>query len=679
MIRSAKALFLVATLACVAFSQTAPAASQATPAADTNHATAYYNFAMGRLYAVLAQTEGSKENAEKAIQFYKDALKADPKASPAYEELTDLYLAINKLSDAVTMAQEVLKQDPESVDAHRMLGRVYFNMISRNGQQGQIDEKALRMAIAEFEKVTVKDPKDVDSWTTLARLYSGANDAPNAEKAYNAALALEADNDEALNGLAMLYANMGNTEKAIEKLKTATDKAPNERSLVILAQAYEQQKDYKNAAEALRKALRLSPDNDKLAAGLAEDLLASDQVDEALKIYETLAARSPRDPMIPLHMADIYLNKRDFAKAHAALDKAKKLDPDALEPRQEEVRLLQAEGKTEQAIAGLNGILTDTARKVYSKTESQQRAGWFEELGMLNRTAGHYPEALEAFKQMGILAKDSAPRVAVQIIETYRAAKDPVSAQREADAALKKFPGEYMVVREHADILADAGKTDEAIKELRGLLDSPRDRETLLAMVEMYEKAKRFDDAGKALDEAEKLSRSDDDKQVLLFMRGALLERMKKFDASEAAFRQVIALNPEHAGALNYLGYMLADRNVRLDEAYQMIQKAVNLDPENGAYLDSLGWVYFRQGKLTEAESALVRAVDRTTQDPTVREHLGDVYFKLGKTKEAIAQWTASLKAFREQPPSEMDPEAVTKVGSKLDAARVKLAQENRK
>ena len=88
-------------------------------------------------------------------------------------------------------------------------------------------------------------------------------------------------------------------------------------------------------------------------------------------------------------------------------------------------------------------------------------------------------------------------------------------------------------------------------------------------------------------------------------MRGALFERQKKYDASEEAFRKVLALNPDHAGALNYLGYMLADRNVRLDEAYQMIQKAVDLEPENGAYLDSLGWVYYRQGKLTEAEGLL--------------------------------------------------------------------------
>ena len=93
----------------------------------------------------------------------------------------------------------------------------------------------------------------------------------------------------------------------------------------------------------------------------------------------------------------------------------------------------------------------------------------------------------------------------------------------------------------------------------------------------------------------------------------------------------------------------------------------------------TLGWVYFRQGKLTEAERILVKAVDLTGQDPTVRDHLGDVYMKLGKIQDAINQWNASMKGFKEQPPSDTDPEEVSKVSSKLDAARVKLAQEKKR
>ncbi len=676
MIRLAKAFLIAVSSGAVVFAQAASPQNQ--NSAPDNRASAYYNFAMGRVYAELAQADGNKDYIDKAIQHYREALKADPKAGIILEELTDLYLALNRLDDATALAQDLLKQNPDNVDAHRMLGRVYTAALA-HAPQGKIDERALHMAIQEYEKVTAKDAKDVESWVMLAKLYGTAGNAPDAEKAYNTALALEPDNEDALTGLAMLYGNMGDTKRAIEKLKAATDKDPNDRSLRILAQAYEEQKDYKNAADTLRKALALSPDDDHLALGLAQDLYFSDQADEALKVYQDLATRSPHDPMIPLRMADIYSNKRDYSKAHEAIDKAKKIDPDGLEPRQEEIKLYEVEGKLDQAIAAMNSLLADTARKVYSKEEQQERAERYSELGELNQRAGHYPEAIDAFKQMGAVYKDSEQVMSVEIVETYRFAKDMASAQREADAALKKFPNEYVVAREHAEVLGDMGKTDEAAAELRGLMNGPRDFETLTTAADVYEKGKRWADMGKALDDAEKLATDDKEKENVFFMRGAMFERMKKYDESEAAFRKALALNPQDARVLNYLGYTLADRNLRLDEAYQLIKKAVDLDPDNGAYLDSLGWIYFRQGKLADAEGWLIKAASHLDADPTVHDHLGDVYLKLGKTKEAIAQWTASLKGFKDELPSELDPEEVTKVGTKLDAARVKLAQETKR
>jgi tetratricopeptide (TPR) repeat protein len=679
MIRSAKAFALVGAFVAVSVAQTTPPANQ-TPAttADSNRAAAYYNFVMGRLYALMAEAEGNQEQALKAIQYFKDALKADPKASDTYEELTDLYLRLSRPADATALAQEALKQDPDNVDAHRMLGRVYFSQINK-GTQGQIDERALRLALQEFQKVTEKDPKDAESWVTLGRLYAGTNDSTNAEKAYNQALVVEPDNEEALTGLALVYGNNGDTAKAIEKLKAATDKSPNPRSFMMLAEAYENQKNFKDAADALKKAWEMAPDNERLATKLADDLFFSDQYDEALKLYGDLSTHNPKETAFPLRMADIYGAKKDYAKAHEAIDRAKKIDPEDLDPRRAEVRMFEVESKYDQAIAGLKSILDDTARKIYSKDEQKQRADMYEELGKLNIDAKHFPEAIEAFRQMSVF-KDNGPLSAAHIIETYRTyLKDLPGALREADAALKKFPDEYMVVREHADVLSDMGKSDDAVKELRGLLNGPRDRDTLIDLAEVYQKGKRFDEAGKAVDDAEKLSTTDEEKVEVFFMRGALMERQKKYDASEEAFRKALALDPDHAGTLNYLGYMLADRNVRLDEAYKMIQKAVDLAPESGAYLDSLGWVYFRQGKLTEAERILVKAVDLTGQDPTVRDHLGDVYMKLGKIQDAINQWNASMKGFKEQPASDTDPEEVSKVSSKLDAARVKLAQEKKR
>jgi len=156
------------------------------------------------------------------------------------------------------------------------------------------------------------------------------------------------------------------------------------------------------------------------------------------------------------------------------------------------------------------------------------------------------------------------------------------------------------------------------------------------------------------------------------------LERQKKFEVADSEFRKVLALDPNSARPLHYLGYMLADRNTRLDEAYTMVKKALDIKPDNGAYMDSMGWVYYRQGKYSDAEGLLVRALQKQP-DPTVHDHLGDVYAKLGKTKEAVAQWQASLNEFKKAPAAENDPDEVARVSKKLDDAQAKLARESRR
>jgi tetratricopeptide (TPR) repeat protein len=359
-----------------------------------------------------------------------------------------------------------------------------------------------------------------------------------------------------------------------------------------------------------------------------------------------LAQENPREAIYPLRLALAYRLKHDLPKAQDYLDRAKKLSrKDDLEVRLEEVNLLSDQGKTDQAIAGLKSMLDDTAKRSYTPPEQQDRMQWLSRLVQLQEQAHQYDQALDTVKQMSAL--------------------DPESKNRGITAM-------------RAEILADQGKVDDSVTELKSLLKGDNsDRSIYLEIAQTYEKGKRWTDMAKALDKAEPLSESKADKVQLYFMRGAMFERQKQYDASEAEFRKVLQMDPENAGALNYLGYMLADRNVRLDEAFQMIKKAVDLEPDKGEYMDSLGWVYFRQGKLDDAVGQLQRALDRT-EDPTIHDHLGDVYAKLGKTRDAIAQWQASLREFQKASVGENDPEEVAKVNRKLDEAQAKLAKETR-
>jgi tetratricopeptide (TPR) repeat protein len=644
MIRPAKALPLLLITGSLLFAQTT-APKSADPKGD-----AYYHFAMGRVYAELAQAYGNRpEYLNKSLQHYQEALKIDPGASMVFEELTDLYIQTNRLRDAVTQAEDILKKDPDNIDARRMLGRVYMRMIST--ADNRINEEYLKKAIEQLTKVTEKAPKDADSWVLLGRLYGASNNSVESEKAYNKALEADPESEDALTGLATLYATLGDSKRAAEKLKAAADKNPSERTLIALGQAYEELKDYKAAAEALGRALEMQPENSKLAHGVAENLMRAGQLDEALQLFEKLASEDPKNQPARLAMAEIYRFKRDYAKARETLAKAKAVDPASLEVRYEEVRLLEAEGKYAEGVKALKAIVDETQRSRYSANESASRAKLLLELGALQRSAGQYTEAVDTLRKAMALNKDESVQYYIAIIDTYRIAKDTDAVRREVDAAAAE-------IRKSAN-----GKLD-----YQGYAD----------LASVYEKGKRWAEMEKALDEAGKLATTKEQKEQIAFTRGAMLERQKKIDASEAAFRKVLETNPNHAGALNYLGYMLVDHNVKVDEATKMIQKALDIDPDNGAYLDSLGWAFYRQGKFTEAETMLTRALDHIGQDPTVHDHLADVYMKLGKTKDAITQWQASLKDSQSPAGADSDPEDVAKVSKKLDAARVKLAKENK-
>ncbi len=669
---SGSILFLAVCLAPAwAQKSTAPASP---PAADK--ANAYYNFAMGHLYSELAAAYGNRgEYFGRAIDHYKQAMKLDPAAGFLVEELTDLYVQAGRLRDAVTEAEDILKKQPDNLDARRILGRIYMRMIG-DVQQGKINEEILKQAIEQFQKIAALEPKDTETWQILGRLHRVARNSVDSEKAYRKVLESDPNNEDALTGLAMVYADLGDTAKTIEMLRRVTDKNPSARTLTALAGAYEQMRDYANAVEILRRALALNPGNDQMKRALAQNLLLSERLDEALKLYQEIAAEDGKDGQIQLRLAEIYRAKREFAKAHEALAKAKELDHNSLETRFDEVSLLEAEGKNDEAVKALQAMVDETTKRSYSGSEKSTRVMLLERLGYLQRNGGRFEEAVASFRKITEVDPQTASRVAVHIVDTYRQAKNLTKAREEADRAKAQFPKDRMVILVHATLLADMGKAPEAAKEIRALLNGERDRETHIALAQIWEKGKNYGEMEKSLASAEKLSTSAAEKEGIYFMRGAMFEKMKRFDDAEAEFRKVLAVNPDNPGALNYLGYMLADRNVRLDEARKMISRAVELDPNNGAYLDSLGWVYYRLNLLPEAETQLIRSLERVGKDPTVYDHLGDVYFKQGKIKEAIAQWQISIKEWESSPQSELDTTEIAKVSKKLEGARIRVARE---
>jgi tetratricopeptide (TPR) repeat protein len=639
---------------------------------------AYYHYTLGHMYEEMASAYGNRTDyVNKAIENYRLTMKEDPNATFLVEDIADLYRQSGRLREAVIEAENALKLNSNDLNARRVLARIYTQQIG-DSQSNRVDEGMLKRAIEQYKLITSQDPKDVDSLVMLGRLEKLTQNATEAEAAFQKALQQDPDNEDALSGLAMVYADKGDARKASELLDKLTKKSPNPRAFALLASSYEQMREYALAANAYKQALQLDPGRVEIKQALAQDLALSNQFDEALKLYQEIAKANPKDAQSYLRMAQIYQQQKKYDEARQAMDKARALDPDSLEIRYNEARLLEAEGKVPQAIASLKNVLEQTGKKNYNTAEKGYRAMILERLGLLYNNVEQYGEAIETFRQIAALDPDVAPRAEAQIIDTYRTAHDFAKAREESDLAAKKYPNDRTLRSVRAELLADLGKTDEAVAELKKNMDGTEDhdRETWLGIAQVYEKSRNFEAMTKALDSAEKLSTSKEEKISVDFMRGVMYEREKKMSEAETVFRRVLEQDPDNASALNYLGYMLADQDTRLDEAQRLIQKAVDQEPNNGAYLDSLGWVYYRMNRLDEAEQQLLRSLQFISKDPTIHDHLGDVYFKQGKIKDAISQWQTSLNQWNSGLASDREPTEITKVQKKLESARVRLAKE---
>jgi tetratricopeptide (TPR) repeat protein len=665
----------VTLLGCVAAVGQSQPAGGAAAGAKPDHASAYYHYAVAHMYAELASAYRNRSDyVNQAIDNYKEAIKADPSASMLSEELSDLYVQSGRLREAQTDAEDTLKKNPNDLNAHRLLARIFTRLV---GDGGKVDEAMLRRAIEEYQKVTTIAPNDTDALLMLARLQKASDNSVDAQKSYEKVLAIDPGNEDALTGLALVYSDLGDNRKAAELLKTISDRNPTPRSLHALALAYEQLREFDQAAAVLRKELEQNPPNDRdVKRNLAQDLTFARKYDEALAVYQELATDDPSDATAHLRMSQIYRQKREFALARASSDKAKALEPNSMEVRYNEVNILEAEDRIPEATQLLKDILSTTAKRNYNQGERSYRVALLERLAALYRSVDQTEPAVEAFRQMAEVDSMLASRVSAEVIDTYRAGKEFTKAQQEAEAAAKKWPDDRKLRMVRDALLAELGKVDEAASDIRKLLESKPDMETWVSLAQVYEKGKRWSDMAKALDSAEKLSESDEEKENVWFMRGAMYERMNRVDLAEAEFRKVLRVDSESAGALNYIGYMLADRNMRLQESYDLISMALERDPGNGAYLDSLGWALFRLGRLEEAEKTLKQAILKTPKDPTVHHHLAETLMKAGKVREAAAEWQVSLHEWDTSSPAEQRPDEIAEVKAKLESAKVRLARE---
>jgi len=671
------------------FSQQSPApASDSKPANQTSarkpdRAAAYFHYSMAHIYEELVTVYGRSDLANKAIYEYRQAIDADPGSAYLTSGLAELYAKTGRIRDAVLEAQDILKRDPKNLEAHKLLGRIYLRSLGdmqTGGQSG--GQNVLKLAIEQYEEIVKLDTDPgnlVDDHLLLGRLYRLNNDLQKAENEFKTAVKLQPDSEEAVTTLAYLYNEEGDSTRAVQALNSVPDAGRSAKLYSALGYTYEQQKQYKQAIEAYRHAIELDRDNLDAIRGLAQNLMNDGQTDAALDQYKIIADANPEDAQTYLRMAEIYRKQGKFDQALDSLKKAETMVQDSIEVPYQIATVYQAQGRDEEAAQTLKQLLdkTEKADGNYTQGEKSNRAVFLERLGTIYREMGNNQSALDTFRKMLPLGDDNAVRGYQQIIDTYREAKQWPQATAAAKEAVQKLPNDRGLKMVLASQLADTGQADTAIEQVKALLKgNADDREVYVALSQMYTRLKRWNEAEQAINKAEQLSTKPEDKTYAVFVKGSVYEREKKYEQAEEAFKQVLNSDPQNAVALNYLGYMLADRGVRLDEALNYVKKAIDLDPANGAYLDSLGWAYYKLGKYDLAEQNLSKAVQRTPNDPTVQDHLGDVYQKVGRWKQAAAHWERALNEYNRSVSADVEPSEVAKVQKKLESARIKLARE---
>ncbi|PYS50944.1 MAG: hypothetical protein DMG13_19790 [Acidobacteria bacterium] len=645
-------LLLMLVFATAGFGQT-------TQAQTNVRSQAYYHFSKARILDEQGQ-------ASQAIDEYKKALELDPSNSMIYSEMAESYLRNNRVRDAVETAEKAIRVNPDNLEAHKLLSSIYVQLIGRANAQQPPSAETIDSAIHEFEEIVRIDPSEQQGFLMLGRLYQIKGDREKATAIYKELLGAEPGSEEGVVALAKLQIDAGNKKEAAGMLEEFIKQRPDsDAALQLLGQAYSDLQEYEKAADAYGRASKLDPDDLELKKSEAQALFLADKFDEASRLYQDLAAAEPDDGLASLRLGQIYRRQMKYDLARQNLEKAAKSFPDSVEVQFNVVLLDRDEGLLEDALKRTNDLLDKTEKPGgrYSEGDKQNRQLFMTHQAILNSLLGNYSEAIRTLTELKTLTKDG--RFDLMIIETYRTGKNLDKALQHCEQALNATPDNRQLQMIRADLIAEKGRVEEGIRALQKISKKDKDDlDILSAMTNIYQRAKKYGDAQNILNTA--IQRFPEEGQVY-FLQGALYEKQNKVSEAEKAFRKALELEKDDPAVLNYLGYMFADRGIKLNEALSFTQKAVQSDPTNGAYLDSLGWAYFKLNRLDLAEEYLKKATIFYNTDASIHDHLGDLYFKVKRYEEARTEWTKSLQLATEK-------EEIDRVKKKLDDLKTSRA-----
>ena len=614
----------------------APQAAPAPVSPGPPDPAAYYQFLLGRHFE-------SAGEPDKALAALREAARLAPAAADVRAEIASLLAREGREREALDEARAALAVDARNREANRVLGALLAASVDDGGKSA--DEALVREAIGRLEQGRRSDGVDFDPALemTLARLYLRAGQADRAVTVLTGVVAREPA-PEAWLMLAQAQTAAGHPERAADALEHGADVNP--RLLVSLGELYQRQQRWERAASAYERASGFTPESPELKMRWATALLnapAEAGVIRARALLQEVSTARPGDdrPLYLLSQAERRLH--DFPAAEATARRLMALAPDSLWGPYALASVYEDRREYRKVVETLAPAVA--AWTPNAATPLRQGLQALTHLGFAQMQLGDYDGAIATFERARTLAPGEST------YDTFLAQAN-LNAKRfdRAQAILRPLraahPNDVRLAQLEARALAGSGHRDQAIAVLRQAVDgSPGEVSSYLALADLLQEGSHTDEALRVLDQAGTRFQGNLD---VLFQRGALLDRAKDPVRAEAAFREVLRRDPLHAPTLNYLGYMFAERGERLDEAVSLIQRALQIDPGNGSYLDSLGWAYFKQRRYDLAKPPLQQAADQLPSNSVVQEHLGDTLDALGSRDEAAAAWERALAGDRE-------------------------------
>jgi tetratricopeptide (TPR) repeat protein len=591
------------------------------------------------LLAKLAAEEGRYDEALSRLD---KVIAKNPGNDVLLYERAMILLDAGRIDRAETELRAVVQKSPDFYDGNRVLGRV---LLDQAGSSRAKVEEALRFLQAAYKL----NPDDLSTGIAVSQILRSLNRFAEAERVLAAMVERAPDQRSLTFNYAQVLAALDRGSEAKQYLERTVAIDPTFGAAVSqLVDIYQQEGQWQKGAAVLQPLISENPMRLELQRQQAYFFLRAGDARGARDRFRTLVAADPKDMRSLFYLAESLNDLDEYAEAETYYRQLIASDPKDVDYVTSLGLSLVGQKKWDEATQTFNKLLG------MSEVPANLAAVARTQLAYIELQRENYDKAVETAKT--IFTFNGKPNTqAINIaLEALKKQKKNSEAVDLLMPLTEQFPADPFLNARYLTALLAAGQKEKAtaLANVQAKLGT----RNVVAASEAYIQAGDYPSAIALLQSG--ISAKPDEVD-LQFQLGSVQERAGDRKAAEGVFLEVLKKNPEHAPSLNYLGYMWAENGVNLERAQEMLTRAVGQDPDNGAYVDSLGWVYFRLGQLDLAEKYLTDATRLLPHDPTVHEHLGDVLAKRGDMQRALQLYRTAV---------DLDPESkdVAKLRSKI-------------